>query len=184
MNNFDKNWRSAKKSIFHLQGRAEYKVTGEPETIEKWKQGELNLDRDKVWQKWQALLKSAKTKGICVQRVRVAPKPFSEYVRFEIDLWKKYSSKLGEKLHFLGKDEYQGIIATLGFNPKDFWLFDDKILLIFNYDKTGKFVGEIMISDGEIIRRYSDLKTKLIKESNQAKSLEFDKETATTKISA
>jgi hypothetical protein len=165
MNNFDKYCRSAKKSIFRLEGRAEYRAPGEQENIAQWKQGKLDLDSNKLCQQWMASLKNAKTKKIAVQRVRVAPKPLSDYIKFEIDVWRKYSSQNGEKFLFLECGEYQKIIAGLGFNPKDFWLFDDKTLLIFNYDKTGQFSGEILITDGEMIRRYSDLKYKLLQKS-------------------
>ena len=166
MNNFDKNWRSAKKSVFRLQGRAEYKVTGQAENIAQWKLGKLDLDKDKFWQKWMGSLKNAKTRGLAIQRVRVSPKPLTDYIKFESDVWRKYLSQTGEKLFFLDCDEYQKIIAGLGFNPKDFWLFDDKILLIFNYDKTGQLAGEVLITDGEMIRRYCDLKYKLLQGSS------------------
>ena len=135
MNNFDKYWRSAKKSVFRLEGRAEYRLPGERENIAKWKADKLDLGKDKIWAKWMESLRNAKERGIVVQRVRVTPQPIPEYIKYEIALWQALSSKNGEKVLFLGCDEYQKIIAGLGFNLRDFWLFDDETLLIFNYDK-------------------------------------------------
>jgi hypothetical protein len=165
MNNFDKNWRNAKRSIFRLEGRPEYRVPGEEANIAKWKQGELDLSKDKSWQEWMKLLKNAKTRGVATQRVRVAPKPLPDYIKYEINLWQEYSTKNGEEVFFINTGDYQEVIAGLGFNPKDFWLFDDDKLLIFNYSPSGQFSGEILIGDGGMIKRYSDLREKLLKKS-------------------
>ena len=165
MNNFDKNWRNAKKSIFRLEGRAEYKIPQEQENLKKWKLGELNLENDKEWQSWMKLLKSAGAKGIKPQRVRVVPKPLSDYIKYEVDTWQKYSVKNGEEFFFMDEKEYQVIIAEFGFGPKDFWLFDDEKLLIMNYGKAGQFLGDILITNGGMVKRYCDLKLKLLQKS-------------------
>jgi len=165
MNNFDKSWRSAKTSIFRLEGRPEYKVAGEQKNIAEWKKGELDLGGDKEWRKWMELLKSAQAKKILVQRVRVVPNPVPDYIKFEIDSWQKYSVKNGETFFFLDAKDYQEIITSCGFNSKDFWLFDDQNLLIFNYDKSGQFTGEIPIADGGMARRYAELKSKFLKKA-------------------
>lgn len=165
MNNFDKNWRNAKRSIFRLEGRPEYRLAGEEANIAKWKQGELDLSGNKDWQEWMKSLKGARTRGITVRRVRVAPDPLPEYIKFEVDAWNKYSTKNGEEIFFINTADYQEVIAGLGFNPKDFWLFDDDKLLIFNYSPSGQFSGEILIGDGGMVKRYSGLKDKLLQKS-------------------
>lgn len=162
MNNFDKNWRSAKKSIFRLEGRAEYRLPEDQENFAKWKKGETDLSADKEWQK---SLKNAKTKGIAVQRVRVVQNPLPDYIKFQINVWQKNHTKSVEELFFLNDDDYKEIIAGLGFNPKDFWLFDDEKLLILNFGTAGQFTGEILIADQGMAKRYSDLKIKLLQRS-------------------
>lgn len=165
MNNFDKNWRNAKVDIFRLEGRPEYKVVGEGEHIAKWKKGELNMAADKNWQSWMKSLKSAKAKKVAVQRLRVVPNPLPDYIKFEIALWQKYSVVNGEKIRFINTKDYQGIVREYGFDPKDFWLFDDEKLLMFNYGTAGQFLGDIAITDGAMVRRYCDLKQKLLEKS-------------------
>lgn len=170
MNNFDKNWRSAKKSIFRLEGRPEYQVPGRQVHLENWKQGKLDLSCDKIWRGWLAALKTVQAKGITPQRVRVAPKMMPENIKFEVALWQEYSAKKGEKLYSLDIDRYQSIIAASGFDPKDFWLFDDEKLLMFNYGKAGQFAGEILITSGSMVKRYCDLKYKLLQSSVMLKT--------------
>lgn len=170
MNNFDKNWRNAKHSIFRLQVRPEYKIPGEQEAIAKWKQGEIAAANTKEWRDWQKTLKTTIEKGIAIQRVRIIPEKLTDYIKFEIDTWREYSIKNGEELLFLDNDEFQKIITGCGFGPKDFWLFDNQYLLIFNYDKAGKFTGDVAITDGGMIKRYCELKSKLIEAAQPMES--------------
>ncbi|MFZ3073933.1 MAG: DUF6879 family protein [Minisyncoccales bacterium] len=165
MNNFDKNWRNAKKNIFRLEGRIEYRLSGEQEDIAKWKQNDIDSGKNKEWRGWQASLKKALQKGIVVQRVRVAPKTLPDYIKFEISRWQKNPDKNGEQVLFLNENDYREIIAAYGFDPKDFWLFDDQNLLIFNYDKVGRFSGDISITNGGMVKRYCELKSKLLEKS-------------------
>lgn len=165
MNNFDKNWRNAKNSIFRMEGRPEYKIPGEEGLIAKWKKGELDISGNANWQKWIASLKKAAAKGIAVKRVRVAPKTINSYIRFEIDLWQKYSTKCGEQFFFIDAADYKAIANGCGFDPKDFWLFDDTSLLMMNYTPAGQFSGDIQITDTGMISRYRELKEKLLKAS-------------------
>ena len=165
MNNFDKYWRSAKISIFRLEGRPEYKIPGEAEAIAKWKKGELELDKNSDWKKWIASLKSAKAKGVPVKRVRVVPKALPDYIRFQIAAWQKYSEKNGEQFFFINADDYKEIITGCGFNLKDFWFFDDEKLLILNYGPAGQPVGDIPIGDNGMVNRYRELTAKLLKKS-------------------
>jgi hypothetical protein len=165
MNNFDKNWRNAKKSIFRLEGRAEYHIPGDWENFEEWKTGDFDLAKNKYWQNWLKTLKSAQKKKIAVQRVKVTPEPLPDYVKYELDLWQKYSVANGEEIFFLSANNYQAITKEAGFDPKDFWFFDDQALLMFNYDKSGKPAGEILITNGGMINRYVELKQKLLQKS-------------------
>lgn len=165
MNNFDKNWRNAKSGIFRLEGRAEYRLPGDWENFEKWKQGNLDLSKNKSWQEWINSLKNAQNRKVCMQRVKVVPAPLPDYIKYEIDLWRKYSTQNGEQIFFIAASDYQEIIAKAGFDTKDFWIFDDEVLLIINYDKSGRQADEILIANGGMINRYSNLKQKLLEKA-------------------
>jgi len=65
----------------------------------------------------------------------------------------------------LMEDEYQKIVAEYGFNSKDFWLFDNENLLIFNYTRNGQFASDIAITSRGMIERYCDLRDKLLQRS-------------------
>lgn len=98
-------------------------------------------------------------RGVQIQRVRIVPLPLPEYIRYEIDYWRN-SAKNGEEIFFLKEDGFAGIKSTLNFEPEDFWLFDDEVLIIFYYEN-GDLMEERLINDPKIIENYKQLKYKL-----------------------
>lgn len=159
-----KAWKKARKNIFRMETLPEYHVPSDTLLFEQWKKGELKPNEDEAWFKQ---LKETKAKKIKMQRVRIVPLPLPEYIRYEIDYWKT-SQKCGEKFLFLKSEDYQKIISTLNFNPEDFWMFDNKVLVIFHY-KNGDLDSKELIGDKEIINQYVNLKRTLIKKSTPMK---------------
>ncbi|MCU0653716.1 MAG: hypothetical protein MUD10_05665 [Candidatus Pacebacteria bacterium] len=166
MNNFDKNWGNAKTDIFRLEGRPEYKIPKEEGNAAKGSFVDPNMmGSAKDRQKWAAALTSAKKRGVKVRRVRVVPSPVPDYIRREIEIWRGNPANNGEELFFIETADYNEIIAGCGFNLKDFWLFDNDKLLILNYSPAGLFTGDIPIADGGMVKRYCELKQKLLKKA-------------------
>jgi hypothetical protein len=160
----EKAWKKAERSVFRLEAVSVYKVPEDLLLFEKWKRGKFELDaRSKEWLK---NLKKTSQRGVKIQRVRVAPLPLSGYIRYEIDFWKN-SEKCGEEILFLESKDYGKIIKNLDFTPKDFWMFDDKALIIFLYDGKGNFLREKPISDKSEIKRHAELKRKLLEHAVQ-----------------
>ena len=160
----EKAWKKAERSVFRLEAIPVYKVPEDLILFEKWKQGRLELDaRSKEWLK---NLKKTSQRGVKIQRVRVVPLPLSDYIRYEIDFWKN-SVKCGEEILSLKSKDYGKIIKNLDFTPKDFWMFDDKALIIFLYDSRGDFVREESIPNKATIKRYAELKRKLLERAVQ-----------------
>ncbi len=159
---FGKAWKSAKKNIFRLEAIPEYGVPEDLVLFEKWKQGTLELD--KASKAYLEKLNKTKKRGVKMQRVRIVPLPISEYIKYEIDFW-KHSIQKGEEILFLEENEYENLIKNLNFEPRDFWMFDDKVLIMFYYDGKGDFLREEVIQNDKIIKQYKDLKEKLLKKS-------------------
>ena len=157
---FNKAWQESKVRIFRLEALPEYDVSEDREAFEKWKNGDNKFTE---YEGWFNLLKAAAEKGMSVQRVRVVRSP-SEYLKYEIDLW-KVSRNFGEQAMFLEEEKYQKIFQEFGLESKDFWLFDDKLLIVFHYDQKGSLVEEELITDKGIVSKYLELKKKLIENS-------------------
>ncbi len=152
-------WKSARKNIFRLEAIPEYGVPEDLVQFEKWKLGESDLDEASI--NWLGNLNKTKERGVKMQRVRVVPLPLSDYIKYEIYFW-KHSMQNGEEILFLEEKEYDRLIQPLNFKPKDFWMFDDKVLIIFHYDKTGDFVMEESITDMQTTNEHLELKQKLL----------------------
>ncbi len=155
----EKAWKNATDNIFRLEAIPEYNVSEDLISFEKWKQGKADLDQASI--NWLENLNKTKERRVKMQRVRVVPLPLSDYVKYEIDFW-KHSTQNGEEILFLEEKEYERLIQSLNFKPKDFWMFDDRVLIIFHYDKTGNFVREELVTDEIIIKHHIDLKHKLL----------------------
>lgn len=154
-------WKKVRKNIFRLESLPKYNVPEDLVLFKKWKKGKLNVNFD--FKDWFKNLEKIKKKGIKIQRVRILPLPLSNYTKYEIDVW-KHSIKYGEKIYFIKSKNYQKIKKSLHFKPKDFWAFDDKIVVIFYYNKKGNFIKEELISKAKI-NNYKSLKRKLLQNS-------------------
>lgn len=157
---FTTYWQQAQYSIFRLETLPEFKVPGDIELFEKWKKGNVEFHEQDSWQ--QQLL-TTKSRGVQMQRVRITPLPIPAYIQFEIAYW-QLSKKNGEEFFFLTEQEYQNILSSLDFIPKDFWLFDDAFLDIFDY-KEGNLKQEIPISDTKMIENHVSLKQLLLQKA-------------------
>ncbi len=152
-------WKNATKNIFRLEAIPEYNVPEDLIAFEKWKRKKSDLDE--ASKKWLENLDKTKERGVKMQRVRVVQLPLSDYVKYEMNFW-KHSIRNEEEILFLLENEYRKAIQTLNFKPRDFWMFDDKVLIIFHYDETGDFVKEESITDEKTIKNYLGLKQKLL----------------------
>ena len=159
---FNKLWSNAKRSIFRLESLPKYRIAYDLKNFEKFKKGKKYLSQKET--NWFKRIKRAKNKNIKIQRVRIFSYPISAYLRYEIDFW-RHSAKFGEEILFLESKKYKKIKHHLKIKPKDFWLFDNKNLILFHYDKEWIWLKEEAVLKKVVIEKYSKLRNELIKNS-------------------
>lgn len=131
-----------KHEAFRIELMQQYLVDGEKDLYEKSKQSILkDSEFLKYHNDWLKFLERCKKSKKSVLRVHAIKKPYSSYLKFEIDYSYKYNLKYGETIKlliidnefevFLNKYEYIG----------DFWLFDNKDCIFLKYDRNGTFLG-------------------------------------------
>lgn len=162
---FKKVWHKANNNIFRLEALPEYEVGYDLVNFQKFKKGEKRND-NMAWlsaedKEWLALLSDTTKKGVNISRVRVVSVPFSDYLKYEIYYWQSFSIKRGEGILFIKNDEYEKIKLKLLFKPEDFWLFDDKELIIFHYTLKGEIKREEYVKDKQIVKLYKNFKKEL-----------------------
>ena len=157
---FQNTWNKAKNSIFRLESLPEYRIKHDLENFEKFKKRNPYIGSKE--RQWFSQLKKTKQKGVKIQRTRIISLPLSDYLRYEINFW-QHSIKNGEEILFLDKKDYIRIKSKLKIKSKDFWMFDDKVLVIFYYDSKGRWLNEKIITNNKVINNYKKLKKELIK---------------------
>ena len=149
---FNKAWEEAKVRIFRLEALPQYNA---PE------KGRKNFEEAG---EWLNNLDKAKEKCLAIHRIRVFILPISDYLKYQIDLW-KISKNSGEQTLFLEEEKYKKTIEGLDFKPQDFWLFDDKLVIIFHCDTKGNFLEEELVIEKEAVSKYVELRKKLMENS-------------------
>jgi len=160
---FEDAWNRSKVRIFRLESLPVYSVPEDLKIFEEWKKTKKFPVGS--YEEWLQKLEKTKERGVAIHRVRVAQLPPLDYLKYEMDFWKKFSTKAGEQISFIEQGKYQKIKSEINFDVKDFWMFDDKLVIIFHYDETGNFVKEELVTDPAVVAKHVDLKKKLLENS-------------------
>jgi hypothetical protein len=136
------------RSAFRLERMQAYFIPQEAKLLAAFRRGEdVQVPVDHPW---PALVQRATESGKTMQRVRVVAHPLSDYVRFELSLYPR-SVEAGEEIRVANLDDHPELVAC----DQDFWLFDDEVAVVLNYDDRGGFLGSHTESD---VDRYRNLR--------------------------
>jgi hypothetical protein len=147
---FGKLFTSFQSSAFRLEAREIYTVDEEAETLELFLSGQpLRPDPDRAWTQ---VVASAIAAGKTMARVHLVTGPLTPYLRYEFEWGYPYNSHAGEQIYIL---EHPAPSELFGNLPRDdFWLFDDNVVVVVNYDDEGRFLGADKVTDPDNLERY------------------------------
>lgn len=118
------------RSAFRLETLPEYRVPQEVELLARFKQGEeVRMPDDHPWLE---RVRQHTRAGRIMRRVRVVTSPLTDYLRFELSMYHQ-TVAAGEHIRVCNSPE----IGRFG----DWWLFDNRVVIILNYDEAGHFLG-------------------------------------------
>ncbi len=138
------------RSAFRLEMLPAYFIPQEAELLAAFRRGEnVRVPYDHPW---PALVHQATHAGKTMQRVRVVAHPLSDYLRFELSLYPR-SVKAGEEIRVANLDDHPELVAC----EQDFWLFDDEVVVVLDYDDRGGFLGSRTEGDLERYRKLREL---------------------------
>jgi hypothetical protein len=127
-----------KESAFRLETLPTYQVSQEADWFAEWQHSgrvpELTPDNDS----WCKLVREARSAGRMMQRVRLVSTPLCDYERFELAMFRD-SVAAGEEIRVCHRESW-GMVEAIGI-PGDFWLFDNRVAVMLNYDAEGRFQG-------------------------------------------
>jgi hypothetical protein len=129
-------FESFRSTAFRLECLPAYAVTedDESEAFRLWLAGEQPPRKEREWPK---LCASAVAARKSMQRVRLVTQPLSEYLRFEMEWGYPANVAAGEDIRILDY-EPPGLLKV------DFWLFDDELAVVLEYDDQGRFLRPVV----------------------------------------
>ena len=133
---------------YHLEMRDQYAVEDEAEKFARWRAGKLERPTasEDWWRPWHTLIRDAVQRGAIVRRARIVSEPVTDYIRFE---WEgTYQNvEAGEEVRWLPRRQATGIALP----GNDFWLFDDKAVMVNHFTGDGGWVGQELITEPAVI---------------------------------
>jgi IMP cyclohydrolase len=132
--------QSAAKSLFRWEALQEYRVDGD-EDMTDW---------------WDFIEGKIKT-GVVMQRVRLIKLPLTDYTKKEIETH-KLSAQKGDDIRYIFGTNQKEVHKF-----QDFWMIDDKIVLLMQYSPEGEYKG-FDILEGDI-EEYINFKNKVYRAS-------------------
>lgn len=124
------------RSAFRLETLPEYRVPQEVELLARFKRGEeVRMPDDHPWLE---RVRQHTRAGRIMRRVRVVTQPLTDYLRFELSMYRQ-TVAAGEEIRVCSSP----VFRRFG----DWWLFDNRVVITLNYDEAGHFLGTKQASD-------------------------------------
>jgi hypothetical protein len=137
------------RSAFRLETLPEYNVQQEAEMLARFKRGEpVDLPDDHPWLE---RVRHHCRAGKLMRRIRVVSYPLTDYLRMEMS-WYPKSVSAGEDIR-ITEVQLSG----------DFWLFDERTVVVLHYDNEGRFTGTTQEQGS--LTRYLSIRDRALAES-------------------
>lgn len=147
--------RHTTKSVYRQEVLAQYAVDSDQDNVERY----LSGGDGPTWAQgndWMDYLVEERAAGIRRHRVHLLASPLSPYLRYECEWGYAYTSRYGEEIHILDTTETP---RPAGLIDEDFWLYDDRHVVLMRYDPEGRFTDAEALPETEAprYRGYRDI---------------------------
>lgn len=134
-------------SAWRLEQQPAYALGYEQEQFDLFLAGEPQPPTDNPeLGAWMIQVKQHTAAGRTIGRVRVVDEPLTDYQRWMrwMDRWNR---EAGEQIDYLTR-RYAAVVKLLpDVGPQDWWLFDDRRLLVMHFDDSGVRVRVELLED-------------------------------------
>jgi hypothetical protein len=165
---FSSMFTSFKTSAWRLELLSQYIVPGEKVDFESYLNGEpFPRGPDGQWwrnmEDWRNNIQDHVAHGRSIGRVHVLPEKLTPYILFEIEWGYCYSAHAGDDVRFLEHDCVTDDLRSQLI--EDFWLFDDKSVVLCDYESDGTWIGARILEEKSIALKFIEIKDLVLKES-------------------
>lgn len=152
-----RNWN---ETSFRLEALDQYTVEGEEATLGAFLRGEPVRPHDQSLQGWLERLRGEQESGRRRERVHAIAGPLTPYLRCEIEWGYTINALAGEEIHILHRETWED--TPFGSRPPDFYLLDDRTVVVMAYDEVGHWLGGEVISRPDQVAKYLELRDKAL----------------------
>jgi hypothetical protein len=138
-----------KKTAFRFEFLQSFDVEDEKDAFRAFVSGDMQHAFPSKLPEWKSAISAATGAGKMFQRVRWITMPATDYVRWEALLGYPSLSESGEDIRILDTASVENLV-TAPCPLQDFWLFDDTICILLDYDSEGRLVGFRRVPEGAI----------------------------------
>jgi hypothetical protein len=143
---------SFRQRAFRLETRDHYDVPQEADWFQAFLRGEGIPELSPENDSWLKLVSGHCRTGKRMQRVHIVSQPLTDYCRFELAMCVS-SVGAGEEIRIIERDQ----MPELRRMQEDFWLFDDAVVIVLDYDDNGRFLGTRVAEDLTYYREVANL---------------------------
>jgi len=122
-------WASVAREAYRLETRQTYAVASEKARIRAWR---IGVPWPTEETPWQTRLTELVARGVRMRRVHVVDLPLTEYLRWEIESYRR-NAAFGEDIRILSRDRVPAGLPDYN----DYWMFDEQTVVLMHYDEAG-----------------------------------------------
>ena len=134
MDELQRMLRKVEQSVFRLETLSSYTAPGEADMLRAFNDGHPMPPRGPDTDPWLRMVADSVQAGRRWSRVHVLDRPLSDYLRFEI-LGYQGNVAAGEDVRIADRADVPEALSTL---VRDFWLLDDALAVVIEYDEDGR----------------------------------------------
>jgi hypothetical protein len=138
-------------SAFRLELQANYVEAGEDDPIPAFVAGTPQAPSNEL-RDWFEQIAVATRAGKHVQRVRVQAEPPTPYQQWERWLG-QWNTAAGEDIRYLSRRQAARIGLLPAAGTTDYWLLDDRLLILMHFDEAGHRTGNEITDDPEPVEQ-------------------------------
>lgn len=143
-----------RESAFRLETLTQYLSPGDMKEFEAFKAGQLIPPFTPETSPWMARIQADTAAGKRWYRVHVIDYPLTDYLRWELYAYPG-NVAVGEEVYIVDRDTHPELDEL----RTDFWLLDDRVVLVMHYDGDGRFLHADRAPDEDLdeYRRLRDV---------------------------
>jgi hypothetical protein len=143
-------------SLFRLEALDRYQAAGEEHLLAAYLRGDRVRPFDQGLEDWLQRRREEYATGRRRTRVHAIGGPLTPYLAFEIEWAYTACAEAGEDIRILHRDAWAQ--TPFGSRPSDFYILDDRTVVVMAYDDAARWVGGELITAPEQVARFRALR--------------------------